>query len=152
MEYAAIGRMAVSGVESMERLDRTYPTVRTSGKAIRLGRLIDVESGRGIILPLSHSLFLGPDVGWENAGSIRRAIREAAGGGASAFVMSPGMLSICADEFVGRGAPGLVIQLDWTNMWRDEGRQLGYPEGRNTAIATVEQAAHMGADAIMTYL
>lgn len=142
----------MSGVESMERLNRRYPSVRTSGKAIRLGRLIDVDSGRGIILPLSHSLFLGPDVGWENADSVRRAIRSAMAGGATAFVMSPGMLSICADEFVGRGAPGLVIQLDWTNMWRDQALQLGYAEGRNTAIATVEQAARMGADGIMSYL
>jgi DhnA family fructose-bisphosphate aldolase class Ia len=62
------------------------------------------------------------------------------------------MLPFCLDGFVGRGAPGLVLQLDWTNMWRDRDTQLGFPEGRNTLIATVEQAARMGADGIMTYL
>ena len=129
-----------------------YPSARSTGKAIRLGRLIDVQTGRGILLALSHSLLLGPAPGWENAASIRQAIRLASAGGATGFVISPGMLPFCVDEFVGRGAPGLILQLDWTNMWRDAQTQLGYAEGRSTLIATVEQAARMGADGVMSYM
>jgi class I fructose-bisphosphate aldolase len=71
--------------------------------------------------------------------------------GADAFLVGPGTARTYASVFAGRGAPGLVLRLDWTNRWLGE-NQLGYDEGRGRLIASVEDAARLGADVVLVYM
>jgi DhnA family fructose-bisphosphate aldolase class Ia len=72
-------------------------------------------------------------------------------GGADAILVSPGLARLCADFFVGKSAPALILRLDWTNMFRSE-EKLGYKEGRTRLIGTVEDAVRFGADAVLTFM
>jgi class I fructose-bisphosphate aldolase len=71
--------------------------------------------------------------------------------GADAFLVGPGVARMYASVFTGRGAPGLILRVDWTNRWRSPD-MLGADEGRGRLIATVEDAARLGADAVLTYM
>jgi DhnA family fructose-bisphosphate aldolase class Ia len=45
----------------------------------------------------------------------------------------------------------LILRLDWTNRWRSP-EALGSDEGRGRLIASVEDAARLGADAVLMYM
>ncbi len=118
-----------------------------SGKKIRLGRLFNAASGRTLIVAYSHGLILGPGPGlatWEEVQRTARALRAADG-----LMIAPGLITRLEDAFIGRDAPSLIVQIDWQSFSRSI---LPYREGAAVAIASVEQIAAAGADAIMTYL
>ena len=71
--------------------------------------------------------------------------------GSDAIVTSPGVLRQNEGWLSGRGAPGIVLCLDWTNQFRGPD-DLGFEEGRSTLVASVDDALRLGADAVMTYL
>src|SRR5207247_11427397 len=83
-----------------------------------------------------------------NPGQVLEGLAQA---GADAFLVSPGIARAYASVFSGRGAPGLILRLDWTNRWR-EPEMLGSDEGRGCMIAGVEDAARLGADAVLSYM
>lgn len=120
----------------------------TSGKMIRLGRILHPTTGRSAVVAFDHGLHLGVIPGVSSPGHTLEQLAEA---GADAFLVSPGVARAYTSVFVGRGAPGMILRLDWTNLWRG-GDLLGSEEGRDTLIATVEDAARMGADAVLVYL
>jgi class I fructose-bisphosphate aldolase len=118
-----------------------------TGKRIRLGRLFDSESGRGIILAYSHGLLLGPQLGQRTLEDMATTIKACAS--AEAIMISPGLIPHLEFGFVGRDRPSLVVHLDWTNFSR---KVLPYEEGTQVSIAAVEEVAAAGADAVMSYL
>ncbi len=73
-----------------------------------------------------------------------RALRAADG-----MVVSPGLVTLLEDVFVGRDAPSLIVQVDWQSFSRTT---LPYREGATTSLATMEELAAVGADAVMSYL
>lgn len=119
-----------------------------TGKTIRMGRILDTKTGRAAVIAFDHGLHLGPQLGILNPGRMLETLTDA---GADAFLVSPGTARAFAGIFTGRGAPGLILRLDWTNRWRDQA-MLGYDEGRGTLIASVEDAARLGADAVLVYM
>ena len=118
------------------------------GKRIRLGRVLDPKSGRAVVVAFDHGLDNGPMRG---NGNPRAAIARLVEGGADALLVSPGIARLCGDLFVGKTAPGLIVRLDWSNTFRATER-LGFEEGRTRLIADVDDAARLGADAVLTYL
>lgn len=118
-----------------------------SGKLLRLNRILDPRTKRGVIVAFDHGLMLGPIPGLTPS---RDRLRQFVEGGADAILMSPGMLRACADLLAGTGV-GIIVRLDWTNMWRAPDL-LGFAEGRTCALAAVEDAVRWGADAVLTYL
>ncbi len=122
-----------------------YPN---SGKLIRLGRIIDPNDSRAAVVAFDHGVHLGVIPGIASPGDMLERLTAA---GADAFLVGPGTARAYASIFTGRGAPGLIMRLDWTNRWRDPG-QLGNPEGRGRLIASVEDAARLGADAVLVYM
>ena len=120
----------------------------STGKAIRLGRVLDPAGGRAAVVALDHGLHLGPVLGAIEAAATLDALTRA---GADAFLVSPGLLQAFPSVFVGRGAPGLILRVDWTNRWRAPD-QLGSDEGRGRMIARAEDAARLGADAVLAYV
>ncbi len=120
----------------------------STGKMIRLGRVLNPKNHRAAVVAFDHGLHLGPIPGIMEPGQTLETLAEA---GADAFLVGPGIARRFASVFVGRGAPGLVLRIDWTNRWRDASA-LGSEEGRGSLIASVEDAARLGADAVLVYL
>lgn len=119
-----------------------------TGKTIRLGRILHPRDRRAAVVAFDHGLHLGVIPGVDRPGDMLEQLAEA---GADAFLVAPGTARRFASVFTGRGAPGLILRVDWTNRWRSP-EMLGSPEGRGRMIATVEGAAQLGADAVLTYL
>ncbi len=119
-----------------------------AGKVIRLGRILNPQQQRAAVVAFDHGLHLGTIPGIDRPGEMLQALAEA---GADAFLVAPGVARAYASIFAGRGAPGLVLRLDWTNRWR-EPDMLGSKEGRDRLIASVEDAARLGADAVLVYM
>jgi len=129
-----------------EEATRTLMDTRT-GKKIRLGRLFDQTSGHSIIVAYSHGVLLGPLPGLATLEEMRRVtsqLRQAEG-----LMIAPGLVGKLEDAFLGRDRPSLVVHFDWSNFSRSI---LPYEQGAQASLATVEEVAAAGADAIMTYL
>ncbi len=118
-----------------------------TGKQIRMGRLVDGKSGRTIILAYSHGLLLGPQPGMRTLDEMRAVVESCRR--ANGIMLSPGLVKPFEQAFVGPSRPSLVVHLDWTNFSR---RVLPYDQGRQVSVATIEDVAAAGADAVMTYL
>ncbi|NDJ62021.1 MAG: fructose-bisphosphate aldolase [Chloroflexi bacterium] len=131
-------------------MDNNHPnyTLPNAGKQIRLGRVIDPRSNRAAVIAFDHGLHIGQIPGIVRPGEMLEQLAEA---GADAFLVAPGVARTYASVFAGRGAPGLIMRLDWTDRWRDP-HMLGYQEGRGRLIAAVEDAARLGADAVLVYM
>jgi fructose-bisphosphate aldolase, class I len=100
----------------------------------------------------SHGVQSGPPQAMRSRDEIVSLF--AAMGSADGLMVSPGLLPIVEDAYLGRGAPALVIHIDWKNTTRRV-----YPansEGRGEAVVAslcnVADAAAAGAAAVMTYL
>lgn len=127
------------------RLVDSYPN---SGKHIRMGRILDPKRARAAVVAFDHGEFVGLMPGNTEPGRVLEMLAEA---GADAFLVGPGVARAYAGVFAGRGAPGLILRMDWTNRWRDP-ELLGSAEGRGRLIANVEDAARLGADAVLVYM
>lgn len=118
-----------------------------SGKLLRLNRILNPQTQKGVMVAYDHGLMLGPIPG---LGPTRERLRQFVDGGADAILMPPGTLRASADFLAGTRV-GIIVRLDWTNMWRAS-ELLGFQEGRTCPIAAVEEAIRWGADAVLTYL
>lgn len=118
------------------------------GKKIRLGRILDPRTQKSVAVAFDHGLSSGPISGIVKP---RETMARLVEGGADAILVSPGVARLCADFFVGKSAPALILRLDWTNMFRP-GEKLGYKEGRTSLIGAVEDAVRFGADAVLTFM
>lgn len=118
------------------------------GKKIRLGRILDPHTQKSVAVAFDHGFSSGPMPGNVKP---RQTMAKLVEGGADAVLVAPGVARLCADFFVGKSAPALILRLDWTNMFRP-GERLGYEEGRTRLIATVEDAVRFGADAVLTFM
>lgn len=119
-----------------------------TGKQIRLGRILNPHNHRAAVVAFDHGLHLGVIPGNQHPGQVLEELTEA---GADAFLVSPGVARGYSSVFTGRGAPGLILRVDWTNRWRTP-EMLGSQEGRGRLIAAVEDAARLGADAVLVYM
>jgi class I fructose-bisphosphate aldolase len=119
-----------------------------TGKTIRLGRILNPGDQRAAVVAFDHGVHLGVIPGIQKPGEMLEILTEA---GADAFLVGPGVARMYVSAFTGRGAPGLILRLDWTNRWRSPDL-LGSEEGRGRLIASVEDAARLGADAVLVYM
>jgi fructose-bisphosphate aldolase, class I len=128
----------------------SQPTAQclNSGKTIRLGRVLDPKTNRAAVVAFDHGLHLGAIPGVADPGPMLECLAEA---GADAFLVAPGQARTYAPVFAGRGAPALIIRVDWTNRWRGPDA-LGAKEGRTRMISSVEDALRLGADAVLCYV
>jgi class I fructose-bisphosphate aldolase len=118
-----------------------------TGKRIRLGRLFDRASAHTIIVAYSHGVLLGPIAGLESLAQMQEIVAALAA--ADGIMIAPGMVRHLEDGFVGRDRPSLVVHLDWTNFSRTT---LPYEQGAQRSLASLEEVAAAGADAVMSYL
>ncbi len=110
------------------------------GKAIRLERIIDRNSGRTVIVPMDHGITLGPIRGLED---MPRTVDRIANGGANALVVHKG---IVASGHRGSGKDlGLVIHLSASTA-------LGPDPNAKITVTEVEEAIRIGADAVSVHI
>ncbi len=115
------------------------------GKQLRLSRVINPVTGKGIIVAMDHGLFLGPIAGVEN---ITKAIERVVEGQPDALQITAGVASVASQFLRGKSDLGFVLRVDATNIWRSKPE---LKEGYHVAVASVEDAIRLGADAIVAF-
>src|SRR5690554_1556384 len=86
-----------------------------TGKTIRIGRILNPADRRAAVVAFDHGVHLGVIPGVQDPGAMLEML---AGAGADAFLVGPGTARMFASVFTGRGAPALILRVDWTNRWR----------------------------------
>lgn len=123
-----------------------------TGKKIRLGRILNPNSGRTIVVAASHGVLTGAPSGLRTVPEMLRVFDQL--GGANGIMVAPGSVPHIEQTFVGRERPSLVVHVDW----KSHGRPLltpgeaGISEGTIASLATIEEVSAAGADAVMSYL
>jgi fructose-bisphosphate aldolase, class I len=110
------------------------------GKAIRLERIFNRNTGKTIIVPLDHGVSIGPIQGLIN---LREAVNKVAEGGANAVLMHKG-LPRCSHRGHGRDV-GLIIHLSASTTLSP------FPNAK-ILVGTVEDGIKLGADAVSVHL
>lgn len=111
-----------------------------TGKELRLNRILNLETGRTVIVPMDHGVTIGPITGIADIGL---AVTRVAAGGANAVVVHKGMASRFR-WFAGSGI-GLIIHLSG-------GTALSEDPHIKTLVCTVEEAIKLGADAVSVHV
>jgi predicted phospho-2-dehydro-3-deoxyheptonate aldolase len=110
------------------------------GKAIRLERILDRNSGRTVIIPMDHGVTVGPV---EGLADMRATISKVVAGGANAILIHKGLVGA---GHRGRGRDvGLIIHLSG-------GTSLSPDPNAKELVCTVEEAIKLGADAVSVHI
>lgn len=109
-----------------------------AGLTYRLGRIFG-RDGQAMILPVDHGIMLGRVRGLEDP---RGVLADALTAGCDGLLISPGLARATAATFAERGAPARLITMDTVLGVSDD------DPGSGTLVASVEQAAALGADAV----
>lgn len=111
-----------------------------TGEQIRLKRLF--STGNVVIVAVDHGLYNGPLPGLIDLPRVVQSIVDA-----DAILMSPGMPTHCADVFAKRGAPALIIRLNWGTQYAT---QWNYETAHSVPMITAQDALALGADIVLT--
>jgi len=110
------------------------------GKAIRLERLVNRESGRTVVVPMDHGVTVGPIPGIVN---MREMVNAMAEGGANAVLGHMG-LPLYGHRRYGADV-GLVLHLSGSTVWSPD------PNAK-VLVNTVENAIRNGADGVSVHV
>ena len=110
------------------------------GKAIRLERIINRDSGRTVIVPMDHGVTVGPIRGLEN---MARTVDNVVNGGATAIVIHKGIVA-AGHRRSGKDV-GLIVHLSASTS-------LGPDPNAKVDVAEVEEAIRLGADAVSVHV
>jgi DhnA family fructose-bisphosphate aldolase class Ia len=115
-----------------------------SGTSVRLGRLRDKESRRSFMVAFDRTLSMGPEPFAEDS---EATITTIAANGADAILLSPGLIKQHGHLLAYRGAPAIVCRIDFPFIDPADGRH----GDEFRLIASVEEAAGLGADAVVMF-
>ena len=110
------------------------------GKAVRMERIFNRNTGRTIIVPLDHGVTVGPIYGLVD---LRDTVNQVAEGGANAVLMHKG-LPRCTHRGAGRDV-GLIIHISASTSLSP------YPNTK-ILVGSVEDAIRLGADAVSVHV
>jgi len=110
------------------------------GKAIRLERIFNRDTGRAIVVPLDHGVSVGPIKGLID---MRETLSNIAEGGANAVLMHKGLVR-CGHRRRGPDI-GLIVHLSASTSLSP------FPNAK-TMTGTVEEAIRLGADAVSVHI
>lgn len=111
-----------------------------TGEEIRLSRLFD-GGGNAVIVAIDHGLYNGPRPGFND---LPRAVSQL--GAADAILVSPGMAGHVSPAFSRRGAPAMIVRLNWGTQYAT---QWNYHESRSVTVLTAAEAVALGADIVL---
>jgi len=109
------------------------------GKAIRLERIVNRNTGRTIIVPMDHGVTVGPIEGLVD---MREAVGRVVDGGANAVIEHKGLVR-CGHRAEGKDI-GLIVHLSASTTLSP------FPNAK-ALVASVEDAIRLGADAISVH-
>lgn len=115
----------------------------TTGETIRLARLFS-EDKNAVIVAVDHGLYFGPLPGMIDLPSIIDRVFAA-----DAVLMGPGMPAHCASLFSKRGAPALIIRLNWGSNYA---AQWNYRHSHSVRMISTADAVAQGADLVVASL
>jgi fructose-bisphosphate aldolase/2-amino-3,7-dideoxy-D-threo-hept-6-ulosonate synthase len=111
-----------------------------TGKTIRMGRILNRQTGRTVMVPMDHGITIGPVTGLSN---ISRSTAAAAEGGANAVIMHKGIVKECYAKYP--KDLGLIIHLSAsTNLSIDPDHKI--------IITRPLEAMRLGADAVSVHI
>jgi len=110
------------------------------GKAIRLERIINRDSGKMVVVPMDHGVTVGPITGITNMRDMVDAMAE---GGANAVLGHMG-LPLHGHRRHGKDV-GLILHLSGSTVWSPD------PNAK-VLVNTVENAVKNGADGISVHV
>jgi DhnA family fructose-bisphosphate aldolase class Ia len=112
----------------------------TTGGDIRLARLFDGGSN-AVVAAIDHGLYNGPRPGFEDLGQVVGRLTAA-----DAILIAPGMARHLAPAFSRRGAPAMIVRLNWGTQYAT---QWGYSESRSVPMVSAADAVALGADVVL---
>jgi DhnA family fructose-bisphosphate aldolase class Ia len=112
----------------------------TTGESVRLARLFS-EGKNVVVVAVDHGLYFGPLSGMINLPSVIDKIA-----GADAILFGPAMPSYCSSVFSRRGAPQLIIRLNWAPNYA---AQWNYRHSHSVRMVSVAEAVAQGADLVI---
>jgi class I fructose-bisphosphate aldolase len=110
------------------------------GKAVRMERIFNRNTGRTIIVPLDHGVTVGPIYGLVD---LRGTVNQIAEGGANAVLMHKG-LPRCTHRGAGKDV-GLIVHISASTSLSP------YPNTK-ILVGSVEDALRLGADAVSVHV
>jgi len=110
------------------------------GKAIRLERIMNRESGRTVIVPMDHGVTVGPILGLTD---MRTTVNKVVEGGANAILLHKGI--VAAGHRGGGKDIGLIVHLSG-------GTSISPDPNAKVMVCTVEEAVGLGADAVSVHV
>jgi len=110
------------------------------GKAIRLERIINRETGRCLIVPMDHGMSVGPIFGITD---MKSAMAQVADGGANAVVVHKGIVG--SGHRQSGPDMGLIVHLSASTS-------LAVEPNSKTMVCSVEEAIKLGADAVSVHI
>jgi class I fructose-bisphosphate aldolase len=114
-----------------------------TGERIRLARLFS-GADRAVIVAIDHGLYFGPLPGLYNLNNAIQNLDEADG-----ILLSAGMAVQCGDFFARRGAPAMVVRLNWATNYM---AQWGYDHSHSVHLLHAQEALRLGADIVIASL
>jgi len=110
------------------------------GKAVRLERIFNRNTGRTVIVPMDHGVTVGPIPGMVD---FKGSVNLVAEGGANAVLMHKGMPR-CTHRGYGKDI-GLIVHLSASTSLSP------FPNAK-TLVGTVEDALRLGADGVSVHV
>ncbi|WP_457680068.1 2-amino-3,7-dideoxy-D-threo-hept-6-ulosonate synthase [Thermovibrio sp.] len=110
------------------------------GKAIRMERIINRETGNTVIIPMDHGVSMGPIPGIID---IRESIDKVANGGANAVIIHKGLVR--HGHRRGGKDVGLIVHLSAST-------NLSPKPNTKVLVCTVEEAIKLGADGVSVHV
>ena len=112
----------------------------TSGKAVRMERIVDRKTGKAVIVPMDHGVTVGPIKGLVD---LTKAVNQVAEGGANAVIGHLGLPKY-GHRTYGRDI-GLILHLSAASM-------LSPKPNKKVLVNTVENALRVGADGVSIHI
>lgn len=112
------------------------------GKSLRLSRLFDHQSGNSVCVAMDHS-YGGAHKGFEDPG---KTLEKVLAGQPDGVIITPGTSRKFQPLFRGRGAPAMILSIDYVLFHAFPGDKEAIEE--QGMASTVEEAIRLGADAI----
>lgn len=111
-----------------------------SGEHIRLSRLFD-GAENVVVVAVDHGLYFGPVEGLIDLPAVIDNLKSA-----DAVLLSAGMASHCADFFASRGAPTMILRLNWATNYV---APWGYEHSHSVHLLSPAEAVRLGADIVL---
>lgn len=115
----------------------------TTGESVRLARLFS-EGKNAVIVAVDHGLYFGPLPGMIELSSVIDRVSQA-----DAILMGPGMPAHCSGVFSKRGAPALILRLNWATNYAG---QWKYKHSYSVPMLSAAEAVAQGADLVIASL